>query len=139
MTDRTPGLLDSNRLAYTGGAPSAADQARIARRWGWWLYAEYRLTSMRAYLPTILIRSIGLPLLYLSSMGLGLGALVDSGAGRVEGVSYLVFVGPGAAGVVHRDGGHRRVHLPGDERLQVAEALLRRHREPGDPGPGGPR
>ena len=94
MTDRAPELLDSNRLAYAGGALPAATQARTGRRWGWWLYAEYRLTSMRAYLPTILIRSIGLPLLYLSSMGLGLGALVNSGAGRVEGVSYLVFVGP---------------------------------------------
>ena len=76
MTDRGPNLLDSNRLAYAGGAPPAADQARIGRRWGWWLYAEYRLTSMRAYLQTILIRAIGLPVLYLSSMGLGLGALV---------------------------------------------------------------
>ena len=93
MTEHT-GLLDSNRLAYTGAARPAAEQARIGRRWGWWLYAEYRLTSMRAYLQTILIRAIGLPLLYLSSMGLGLGALVDSGAGGVEGVSYLVFVGP---------------------------------------------
>ena len=95
MTDRiiTAGR-DSNRLAYTGGAPSAADQARAGRRWGWWLYAEYRLTSMWAYRQTILIRAIGLPLLYLSSMGLGLGALVDAGAGTVEGVSYLVFVGP---------------------------------------------
>lgn len=95
MTDRTViAGRDSNRLAYTGGAPSAADQARAGRRWGWWLYAEYRLTSMRAYRQTILIRTIGLPLLYLSSMGLGLGALVDAGAGTVEGVSYLVFVGP---------------------------------------------
>ena len=93
MTEHT-GLLDSNRLAYTGAPRPAAEQARIGRRWGWWLYAEYRLTSMRAYLQTILIRAIGLPLLYLSSMGLGLGALVDSGAGGVEGVSYLVFVGP---------------------------------------------
>ena len=59
------------------------------------MYAEYRLMNMRAYLQTILIRSIGLPLLYLSSMGLGLGSLVDSGAGGVDGVSYLVFVGPG--------------------------------------------
>ncbi len=94
MTDRAPQLLDSNRLAYTGGVLSAAGQARAGRRWGWWWYAEYRLTSMRAYLQTIGIRAIGLPLLYLSSMGLGLGALVDAGAGGVEGVGYLVFVGP---------------------------------------------
>ena len=99
MTDRaastTSVATDSNRLAYTGGAVPAAVQARIARRWGWWLYAQYRLTSMRAYLQTIVIRSIGLPLLYLASMGLGLGALVDAGAGGVDGVSYLVFVAPG--------------------------------------------
>lgn len=36
------------------------------------MYAEYRLINMRAYAQTMLIRSIGLPLLYLSSMGLGL-------------------------------------------------------------------
>lgn len=86
---------NSNRLAYTGGASmSPAEQARLGRRWGWLLYAEYRLTTMRAYLPTIVIRAIGLPLLYLASMGLGLGALVDSGAGGVDGVSYLIFVAP---------------------------------------------
>jgi len=98
LTDGTPARAkvghDSNRLAYTGAALSPAVQAQAGRRWGWWLYAEYRLTSMRAYLQTILIRAIGLPLLYLSSMGLGLGALVDAGAGSVDGVSYLVFVAP---------------------------------------------
>ncbi|MFT4295230.1 MAG: ABC transporter permease [Micropruina sp.] len=94
MTDRVVAAADSNRLAYTGGVLPAAAQARAGRRWGWWLYAEYRLTSMRAYLQTILIRAIGLPLLYLFSMGLGLGALVNAGAGGVDGVSYLVFVGP---------------------------------------------
>lgn len=98
MTERihiATGLdADSNRLAYTGAAPSAVAQARAARRWGWWHYAEYRLANMRAYGQTIVIRSIGLPLLYLASMGLGLGALVDSGSGGVDGVSYLVFVAP---------------------------------------------
>ena len=98
MTDRAPVSIaaeaDSNRLAYSGGALSPTEQAVISRRWGWLLYAEYRLTTMRAYLQTIVIRAIGLPLLYLASMGLGLGALVDSGAGGVDGVSYLVFVAP---------------------------------------------
>ena len=67
MTDRaaTPSTLrtDSNRLAYTGRALAPSVQASITRRWGWWLYAEYRLINMRAYLKTILIRAIGLPLL----------------------------------------------------------------------------
>lgn len=98
MTESTPTSTatraDSNRLAYSGGALPAARQAQLGRRWGWWWYAEYRLTAMRAYLQTIVLRAFGLPLLYLSSMGLGLGALVDAGAGEVEGVSYLLFVGP---------------------------------------------
>lgn len=98
MTDRAPVSLrvetDSNRLAYSGVVMSPSAQAEAGRRWGWWLYAEYRLATMRAYLQTILIRSIGLPLLYLASMGLGLGALVDSGAGGVDGVGYLIFVAP---------------------------------------------
>ena len=33
MTDRGPNLLDSNRLAYAGRAPPAADQARLADRY----------------------------------------------------------------------------------------------------------
>ena len=87
MTDRAASPItlgaDSNRLAYSGRALQPSLQARATRRWGWWLYAEYRLMNMRAYLQTILIRSIGLPLLYLSSMGLGLGNLVDAGAGDI--------------------------------------------------------
>jgi lipooligosaccharide transport system permease protein len=35
------------------------------------------------------------PVLYLAAMGLGLGGLVDEGAGEVDGFSYLVFVTPG--------------------------------------------
>lgn len=37
------------------------------------------------------------PVLYLAAMGLGLGTLVDEGAGRsaVEGFAYLTFLGPG--------------------------------------------
>lgn len=92
MTDQ---LLDTNRLAYSGAAPSPRTQAAIVRRWGWLAYAEYTWAGMRAYLQTILLATFGLPLLYLTAMGIGLGALVDKGAGLVGGVPYLVFVGPG--------------------------------------------
>lgn len=92
MTDQ---LLDTNRLAYSGAAPSPQTQAATVRRWGWLAYAEYTWAGMRAYLQTILIGTFGLPLLYLTAMGIGLGALVDKGAGLVGGVPYLVFVGPG--------------------------------------------
>jgi lipooligosaccharide transport system permease protein len=35
------------------------------------------------------------PVLFLAAMGLGLGGLVEQGAGEVDGLSYLVFVTPG--------------------------------------------
>jgi lipooligosaccharide transport system permease protein len=91
----TSEAVDSNRLAYAGGVIDPLQQAALAHRWGWWFYAEYRLVVMRAYLRTIALTTIGLPLLYLGAMGVGLGALVDAGAGGVDGVPYLVFVLPG--------------------------------------------
>lgn len=36
-----------------------------------------------------------LPMLFLASMGLGVGSLVDSSSGGVEGVPYLLYVVPG--------------------------------------------
>jgi lipooligosaccharide transport system permease protein len=41
------------------------------------------------------ISTILFPVLFLASMGLGLGTLVDSSSGGVEGHSYLVFLAPG--------------------------------------------
>jgi lipooligosaccharide transport system permease protein len=35
------------------------------------------------------------PVMFLAAMGLGLGGLVEQGAGQVDGLSYLVFVTPG--------------------------------------------
>lgn len=45
---------------------------------------------------------VATPLLFLGSMGLGLGSYVDDGAGAVEGFDYLTFVAPGllAAGIM---------------------------------------
>lgn len=62
---------------------------------GWLLYAENRLLRMRAYLRTILIVALLYPVIYLTAMGVGLGSLVDRGAGGIAGVPYLVFVGAG--------------------------------------------
>ena len=73
--------------------PHAVQGAR-GRRWGWWYYAVYRVSSMRAYWPSIVGYGVVVPVLYLLAMGLGLGTLVDAHAGSVEGVAYLAFVGP---------------------------------------------
>lgn len=90
----TEQLLDSNRLAYSGLALPPAEQARIVRAWGWFSYAEYTWAGMRAYLRTILFAAFGVPLLYLAAMGMGLGSLVARGVGTIDGVEYLIFVGP---------------------------------------------
>ncbi len=49
---------------------------------------------MRAYAISILLSAVAEPVLYLTAMGIGLGALVDSQNGDVDGVPYLVFVAP---------------------------------------------
>ncbi len=85
---------DGNRLAYSGKALAPALTAARGRRWGWWYYTEHFLRSSRAYALSLVFFSVGQPFLYLVSLGLGLGSLVDKGVGTVDGVTYLVFVGP---------------------------------------------
>jgi lipooligosaccharide transport system permease protein len=68
--------------------------AARARARGVWYYAETVLRGMRAYFWPILLYSVGQPLLYMLAMGIGLGTLVDSGVGAVDGVDYLTFVAP---------------------------------------------
>ena len=91
MTD----FVDTNALAYSGRAPTAARQAELVRRWGWWYQAEWRLVSMKAYWSAVVGYSLLTPILYLVAMGIGLGTLVDAGSGGVAGVPYLTFVAPG--------------------------------------------
>ncbi len=49
---------------------------------------------MRAYGVSVLATAVVEPVLYMVAMGVGLGALVDSQNGDVDGVPYLVFVAP---------------------------------------------
>ncbi|AXH97997.1 ABC transporter permease [Ornithinimicrobium avium] len=68
--------------------------AARARALGVWYYAETVLRGMRAYFWPIMLYAAGQPVLYMVAMGIGLGTLVDSGAGSVGGVDYLTFVAP---------------------------------------------
>jgi len=68
----------------TLGAPLAL------RSFEYWVY-QYRRTWRGSVVSTVLF-----PVLFLASMGLGLGTLVDSSASRgVDGLPYLVFLAPG--------------------------------------------
>jgi lipooligosaccharide transport system permease protein len=69
----------------------AAVSAPLAlRSFEYWVF-QYKRTWRGSVISTVLF-----PVLFLASMGVGLGTLVDSSAsGGVEGHSYLVFLAPG--------------------------------------------
>lgn len=55
----------------------------------------YHWLLFRRTLRGVLISRFLLPVLFLASMGLGVGSLVDASSGGVDGVPYLRFVVPG--------------------------------------------
>lgn len=55
--------------------------------------AEYRLRNMLRFKTLIIMVSIGNPFLYLLSIGVGVGALIDSN-NLIDGVPYLTFLAP---------------------------------------------
>jgi lipooligosaccharide transport system permease protein len=93
-------LTDSNslaaltRLAASGRVPAPEVLAARARRFGWWYFIEYWLVASKAWAVSIVLYMGVMPLIYLTALGLGLGTLVDRGAGSTDGVPYLTFVGP---------------------------------------------
>lgn len=94
MTEHVRTELDPAALAYSGRAPGHTVMAARARARGTWFYAETVLRGMRAYFWPIMLYAVGQPLLYMVAMGIGLGTLVSSGVGSVDGVDYLTFVAP---------------------------------------------
>jgi lipooligosaccharide transport system permease protein len=76
--------------------PGAAVDPKRAVRFGALRVAEYRFYSMSKWLGAIFAYGLGNPVLYLISVGLGIGALVDANTGGqgILGVSYLQFVAP---------------------------------------------
>ena len=66
------------------------------RVWGPWFVAEYRLRNMSKWIWAIIAFGLGNPLLYLMSVGIGIGALVNKNLGPngIDGVGYLTFLAP---------------------------------------------
>ena len=77
------------------GSLKLVDAARIARR-GSFSVAEARLRNMAKFLWVIIFEALANPMLYLISVGIGIGSLVDQNLGEdgVGGVSYLTFLAP---------------------------------------------
>ena len=78
----------SGRLGFGPRRPTSTAE-RLAG-----VMAHHFLVYRRTWRGSIIGRFLS-PLFFLLSMGLGLGALVDSSAGGVDGVPYLQFVVPG--------------------------------------------
>ena len=102
MSDRSqvePGPtppVPNDALASVGRAVGSATANAMTsgtkpRRYGSWYVAEHRIRAMRAYLQTVIVTSLGNPLVYLFALGVGLASLVPTGVGHV---SYLVFIAP---------------------------------------------
>ena len=77
------------------GSKQLIDANRI-KKYGYWYAAEYRLRNMGKWWTAIVAFGLGNPILYLVSIGLGIGALVNKSVGPngIEGVSYLEFLAP---------------------------------------------
>ena len=74
--------------------------------------AEYRLRNMWKWRSSIIAFGIGNPILYLASVGLGVGLLVDQNSGGVGGVPYLVFLAPALLAAAAIQGGQDEVTFP---------------------------
>jgi lipooligosaccharide transport system permease protein len=77
------------------GSLKIVDVAR-ARNFAWMHVAEARIRGMLKWWTSIAAFSLGNPVLYLFSVGIGIGALVDANGGSSElgGVTYLTFLAP---------------------------------------------
>ena len=67
-----------------------------ARNFAWMYVAEARIKNMMKWWASIAAFGLGNPVLYLFSVGIGIGALVDANGGSAQlgGVSYLTFLAP---------------------------------------------
>lgn len=77
------------------GAISLVDVGKV-KKFGALYIAEYRIRHMMKWWSAILAFGIGNPVLYLTSVGIGIGTLVDANLGSdgINGVSYLLFLAP---------------------------------------------
>lgn len=102
-------MTDSHNAHATGAAAAGADvierrepisgpteqgdrSARKVARAGSWYFAEYLFRGMRRYIDVILADSVGTPLMYLVTMGVGLGAILTNNQTSFDGVPYITFI-----------------------------------------------
>lgn len=76
--------------------PGQLVDPKRAMRFGTFAVAANRLFSMSKWMGALIAFGIGNPVIYLVSVGIGVGALVDANTGGqgLNGVSYMQFVAP---------------------------------------------
>lgn len=94
MSSATP-IEKSVHASEWQGSLKIVDVSR-ARNLAWMHVAEARVRGMLKWWTSIAAFSLGNPVLYLFSVGIGIGALVDASGGSTQlgGVSYLTFLAP---------------------------------------------
>ena len=108
-------------MATTQSAPAASTwrgasqlvvPSRVQRN-GAWYVAEYRLRNLSKWWGAILAFGLGNPILYLASIGLGVGALVNRNGGTLpDGVAYLTFLAPALLATAAIQGTQDEVSFP---------------------------
>jgi len=84
-----------SQLQQRQGSLKIVDAAKVAAR-GALFVTEARLRAMLKWIWLIISLAIANPVLYLVSIGLGVGAYIDENTGGmgVDGVSYITFLAP---------------------------------------------
>lgn len=94
MTATTPVEKPVHNSVWQGSLKLV--NVRRARRFAWLHVTEARLRNMMKWWGSIAAFGLGNPVLYLFSVGIGIGALVDANgsSSQLGGVSYLTFLAP---------------------------------------------
>ena len=95
------------------GAATLVDPSKPLR-WGAFYVAEFRIKGMLKWLSAIIAFGIGNPVLYLLSVGIGIGSLVDKAQGPnlIDGVPYLTFLAPALLATAAIQGAMEEVTFP---------------------------
>jgi lipooligosaccharide transport system permease protein len=90
-------MMRMEEQAHAGAAAILGKRrSRKSIAFGTWYVTEHRLLTMRSYLTSIIVGSVFNPMIYLFSLGVGIGSYIDAKSGSLGqgSVSYLAFVGP---------------------------------------------
>jgi lipooligosaccharide transport system permease protein len=95
------------------GAAKLVDPATPIR-WGAFYVAEFRIRGMLKWAAAIVAFGLGNPVLYLLSIGVGIGAMVDKtqGSQGIDGVPYLTFLAPALLATAAIQGAMEEVTFP---------------------------